>query len=338
MIDQDEVDAAVREVVAEHSFSGVVRIDVDGMHHESAHGWADRAHGIEMTPLTRIGVASCTKTFTALTVMALVERGAIDLTTRSRELLGDDLPLIDDRVTVEQLLSHRSGIGDYFDESAHGEITDYAMPVPVHQLATPADYLAVLDGHPQVFEPGSDFAYCNSGFVVLALLAERATGRSYFELVDELVVQPAGLTHTAFLRGDELPGDAAIGYLHADGLRSNVLHLPVRGGGDGGVSTTAADVHRLWQAIDEGRVVDPATWAVMTTPVTPVTHHWFAYGLGCWLHPASASVVMEGYDAGASFRAIHGPQRTWTVLSNTSEGAWPAAKWIAGVVGPTLGA
>ena len=71
-------------------------------------------------------------------------------------MLGQDLPLIGDDVTVEHLLSHRSGIGDYFDEDADHEITDYLMPVPVHELATTEQYLAVLDGHAASSRPASD--------------------------------------------------------------------------------------------------------------------------------------------------------------------------------------
>ena len=69
-------------------------------------------------------------------------------------MLGPDLPLIDAAVTIEHLLAHRSGIGDYLDEPAVGDVTDYVMPVPVHQLATTQDYVPVLDGHPQVSPPG----------------------------------------------------------------------------------------------------------------------------------------------------------------------------------------
>ena len=69
-------------------------------------------------------------------------------------MLGGDLPLIDDDVTIEHLLAHRSGIGDYLDEDGEVDLTDYLMPVPVHELATTEDYLAVLDGHPTKFPPG----------------------------------------------------------------------------------------------------------------------------------------------------------------------------------------
>ena len=126
--------------------------------------------------------ASATKTFTALVVMSLVEAGP-RARHPARSLLGDDLPLIADDVTVEHLLAHRSGIGDYLDEEADRRHRDYVMPVPVHELATTEQFLPVLDGHETVFPAGERFAYNNGGYVVLALLAERASGVGYHELV-----------------------------------------------------------------------------------------------------------------------------------------------------------
>jgi CubicO group peptidase (beta-lactamase class C family) len=328
------VDDAVGEAAA-GGFSGTIRVEVaGGVIHESAHGFADRAHGLANTADTRIGIASGAKGFTALAVLALVEQGALSLHTTARSLLGDDLPLIDASVTVEQLLSHRSGIGDYLDEGTMGAITDYAMPVPVQQLACPADFLAILDGYPMVATPGERFAYNNGAFVVLSILVERATGRSYYDLVDELVCRPAGLDRTGFFRHDELPGDVALGYLHADGLRSNVLHVPVRGAGDGGIHTTAADISRLWRALFDGRIVSPAVVAAMVQR-RGSTEKGTPYGLGVWLDRATDAVSLEGYDAGASFHSVHQPSRdvTWSVLSNTCEGAWPVVSSLVEVLG-----
>ena len=81
-----------------------------------AYGLADRRHEIANTLDTQFGIASGAKGFTALTVVRLIQEGALELTTTARSVLGPDLPLIDDDVTVEHLLSHRSGIGDYLDE------------------------------------------------------------------------------------------------------------------------------------------------------------------------------------------------------------------------------
>lgn len=322
-----ELGAAIVEMVQATGFSGVLRVDRRGEEPiAQAFGLADRAHGVPNAVDTRIGVASGAKGFTALTVMRLVEDGALALGTRARDLLGSDLPLIDDAVTVEQLLSHRSGIGDYLDESLGLDRDAYLMPVPVHELAGAESYLAVLGGHPQAFAPGSAFAYCNGGFVVLALLAERAAGVPFHDLVQRHVIDRAGLTRTAYLRSDSLPGDAALGYLHPEGhrdeLRTNVLHLPVVGGGDGGIFTTAADLLTLWRALDDGVVVAAQTWAEMRRVRSTEDR---GYGLGFWL-PGEA-VALTGSDTGASFYSLHRSQEvTWSVLANTTEGAWPVVE------------
>ena len=306
-------------------FSGVVRVDRgDTVDVLAAYGLADRAHGIAMTPGHQLGSASVTKGFTALTVLGLVADGSLELATPARSVLGDDLPLIDDEVTIEHLLSHRSGIGDYFDEPSIESASDYVMPVPVHTLASSEDYLPILDGHPTVFPPGSTFEYNDGGFVVLAVIAERVARMPFHELVAARVWEPAGMRDTAFLRSDELPGSAAVGYLEPDGLRTNVLHLPVRGSGDGGAYTTVADMRAFWIALLERRIVEERWVAELLTPRRVPTDDTLGYGLGIWLHPGGV-LELHGYDAGVSFRSMHDPasSSTWTVACSTSEGSPP---------------
>src|SRR5690606_12489315 len=114
-----------------------------------------------------------------------------------------------------------------------------------------------LDGHAQVSAPGQHFAYNNAGYVVAALIAQRAAGAEFADLVQREVFDRAGMADTAYLRMDELPGDVARGYLFGEGVRTNVLHLPVRGSGDGGAFSTAADLERFWSALFAGRIVSP---------------------------------------------------------------------------------
>jgi CubicO group peptidase (beta-lactamase class C family) len=318
------------------SFSGVIQVDRRGITEVvKAYGYADRAYGIANTVNTQFGTASATKGFTALTVMALVERGRLDLSTTARSLLGDDLPEIADDVTVEHLLAHRSGIGDYLDEDDLDDMTEYAMPVPVHQLATPEEYLEVLAGHPTAFPAGEGFAYNNGGYVVLAMLVERAGGADYHELVRRCVLEPAGMADTAFLRSDELPARAARGYLAVDGIRTNVLHLPVVGVGDGGAYSTAADLHRLWEALHSGRVVSPDALELMVTPRSDWPEESRRYGLGFHLHETGDAAWLEGYDAGVSLTSLHEPdhQVTYTVISNWTDGAWPIVELLNNQLG-----
>jgi CubicO group peptidase (beta-lactamase class C family) len=317
---------AVDHAADREEFSGVVRVDRSGrIELAKAYGLADRRHGIPNNIDTQFALASGSKGLTALAVVCLIEDGLLELATPARSVLGDDLPLISDDVTIEHLLAHRSGIGDYLDEEADHDISDYVLPVPVHELATTEHFLAVLRGHPQAFAADERFAYCNGGYVVLALIAERVSGVPFHDLVHRRVCEPAGMCDTTFLRSDELPSRAALGYLSADGLRTNVFHLPVRGNGDGGVYSTVADLSSLWSAFFAGRIV-PRRWVKeMVRPRSDVPRKQRRYGLGFWLHETNDAVMLTGYDAGTTFKSAHNPGSgvTHTVISNTSEGAWP---------------
>src|SRR5687768_9733778 len=174
--------------LAADGFAGAVRVDVGGNTElRAAYGLADRARTVPMTVDTRLGIASGSKVLTALAVLSLVEDGTLTLSTTARSLLGKDLPLVAADVTVEHLLCHRSGIGDYMDEDTDLDESDYLMPVSVHELATTEAFVPVLDGYPTKFRAGESFSYCNAGYVVLALLAERASGVAFHDLVQQRV-------------------------------------------------------------------------------------------------------------------------------------------------------
>jgi CubicO group peptidase (beta-lactamase class C family) len=317
-------------LAARTGFCGAVRVDgPDGLVAEAAYGQAHRGYGIPNAVGTRFAIASGTKSYTALAVVSLIDDGTLSLSTTARSLLGPDLPLVADDVTIEHLLAHRSGIGDYFDEDLHPDVDEYVMPIPVHQLDSAESYLAVLDGHPTVSRAGERFAYNNGGYVVLAILAERASGTPYHDLVLDRVCRRAGLAETGFPRADEPIGNVARGYL-ATPNRENIFHLPLRGVGDGGITTTVADVRALWAALFDGRIVSHDWVDEMVRPHGDAADEGRSYGLGFWLHPSSGTVVMEGMDAGISFQSLHArsSQVTLTIVSNTSDGAWPVATYL----------
>ena len=235
----------IDSLAAETGFAGVVSVDRGGeIEFVRAYGLANRAYQVPNTTDTRFGLASGVKGLTALTVVGLIERDALSLATTARSVLGNDLPLIGDGVTIEHLLAHRSGIGDYLDEEADGEITDYTLTVPVQELATTEQYLAVLDGYP---------AEVRARRAVLLLQrrlrrpgADRRTGQRdpFGELLRERVTSPAGMRDTEFLRSDELPGRTATGY------------LPSRAGPGRTCSTC-----RSWAAATAGSTPRPPTSA-----------------------------------------------------------------------------
>jgi CubicO group peptidase (beta-lactamase class C family) len=318
----------IRALLDAASGGGVVSVRRDGETVlEEAWGLADRRFGVAMTTDHRLAIASGSKAFTALVVASLVHDGVLAFDMPARSLLGDDLPLVGDDVTVAHLLAHTSGIGDYIDDDADEDA--YLIPVPVSRLLGPEDYLPLLGGVPQATAPGERFAYCNAGYVLLALLAERAAATPFRALVHERVLQPAGMSRTAYLRSDDLPDDAATGYLELDGVvRTNVHHLPIVGGGDGGAYTTVEDVDLLWRAFVGGRIVPADLVATMTEDRAPATEPGRAgYGYGLWL-PRGGAFSLVGADAGVSFSSMHDPATgtTATVIANDGGGAWPISR------------
>ncbi len=321
--------ADLERLVDAEDFSGVVGLSRNGERFiELARGLADRANARPIRLDTRFGIASATKGLTALTVASLIESGQLRYETTLRSLLPDDLPMVDPTVTIEHLLGHTSGVGDYLDEDSLGDVDDYVMAFPVHRLASPVDYLPLLEGHPQRSAPGSRFAYNNGGYVILSIAAEVAGAASFYDLVQERVLDRAAMADTGFVRSDELPAGAAIGYL-TDG-RSNVLHLPVRGAGDGGAYSTLADIEALWLALFAGRIVPPPVVERLVKARSDVAADHRRYGLGFWLRADRETVMLEGMDAGVSCRTAYdrSSSLSYTVISNTSSGAWPIVRYL----------
>ncbi|HEY6571668.1 MAG TPA: serine hydrolase domain-containing protein [Candidatus Limnocylindrales bacterium] len=330
MVTNPDWPTALDTVAAESSFSGLIGIDRPGRTPvDRAIGLADRRWEVPVKPDSILAIASGTKGFTALTVMSLVTNGTLSLDSTARSILGADLPDVAGDVTVRHLLGHRSGIGDYLDES-EVDVTDHVLPEPVHRYLDAEDYLPSLDGHPTVFPADERFAYNNGGFVLLAILAARAAGVPYHQLVHDRVIAPAGMVDTAFQRSDAPEPRTATNYLAADGLRTNQLHMPLRGVGDGGLFSTLADMRSFWAALLAGRIVPPDVLAEMVEPRSESPDDDRRYGLGFWLPAGGDAIQLEGYDAGISFLSTCRPSTgaVVTVISNWTDGIWPIVSFL----------
>ena len=326
---------ALDDVMESTDFSGVVAIGGQGRDVRCrTRGLANRADGRPITAGTRFGIASGTKGFTAIAVASLVEEGVLGFDTPVVEVLGHDLPDIDRRVTIEHLLGHRSGIGDYLDEELQDDIDEHVLGgASAHRFETPEDYLDLVTGFPQVSAPGERFAYNNGAFVVLSIIVERLAEGGFHRAVRERVFEPAGMTSSDFFRSDDPPPDLATGYL-VDG-KTNVFHLPVLGAGDGGAHCTAGDVIAFWSALLQDRLLSPSTVQRLIgwhSDASETEGPGVGYGLGFWLDDHGVAVALEGMDAGVSFRSAVDPATgaAWVVLSNTSSGAWPLARALSG--------
>jgi hypothetical protein len=109
-----------------------------------------------------------------------------------------------------------------------------------------------------------------------------------------------------------------------------VLNLPVRGSGDGGSFSTLDDIGSFWRSLFAGKIVPRARVDEMVRPRSDAPSDSKRYGMGFWLRDDRPTVMLEGYDAGASFESAYDEASgfSYTVMSNTSEGAWPLVKLL----------
>jgi CubicO group peptidase (beta-lactamase class C family) len=293
---------------------------------ERAYGFADRSNQVVNTMQTRFGTASATKAFTALCVCALMESDRLALDTSVTDLLGVGLPHVSNAVTIEHLLTHTSGIGDYYDEDVVTDFTSFHLAIPWYRLERPRDYVPLLAELPPKFAPGMRFSYCNSGFILLGLIVEELSGVVYQEFVQTRVFDRAQMSESGFMRLDALPERTAIGYIDEDGgWRTNVYNLPVVGGPDGGAFSTAADMTKFWSALNRDLIVGREWRERFLQPHVATPTRGVFYGLGVWIRQRPDGppfYFVEGGDAGVSFTSLCGSTGgvEYTVACNAPQG------------------
>ena len=335
----EEFHRYLRGLEANDAFSGVVRVTVgDDIRFAGAYGFASRAWRVRNTLDTRFDTASITKLFTAAATLQQVDAGAFGLETSAVGYLGLEGTAISPDVTVRHLLTHTSGIGDDADEEAGESYEAVWQTRPNYSVLETADFLPQFVHRAPNFAPGEGCRYNNCGYVLLGLMVERATGRSYRDVVREDVFAPAGMADSDFLRMDQVNERLAEG---ADPIRDdageivgwkrNIYSYPPIGSPDAGAQVTAADLDRFMRAVRGGRLLSTEMAAAFLAPqvVYRVRDGWtqhFGYGPSFRVDADGAIVFLgkEGINPGASGLVRHYPGRDLTVamLSNLERGVW----------------
>ncbi len=285
LLSQSEALARVAErvetLVAKEEFSGVVLLARDGkVLYERAAGFADREHSVANTASTLFNIGSIGKAFTQVAIAQLAAAGKLSPEDKLIRALPDYPDReIAEQVTLQQLLAHRSGLGDIFNERF--------TPEARASLRTLADHLPLFTGKPLEFSPGTGQRYSNAGYVVLGLVVERLSGQTFPDYVRDHIFAPAGMSGSTWLRRDALPAGAAVGYTRdgwqegraaaADGRpsprpaptvrpvigprRSNSGDLPAIGSSAGGSYSTARDLLAFDRALAANRLGGPERYA-----------------------------------------------------------------------------
>jgi len=321
------IDAYLNDKHERAAFDGcVLLLDSGRMRYSTCLGLADRRAGETLTDTTLFELASCSKPFTASAIMRLVEQGRLRLDDRVQQHLPE-LPYR--AITIRQLLSHTGGLADYM-----GLLEKHW---PKDRIATNADVLAALVTHKPKpdFKAGKSEEYSNTGYVLLACVIERITGRTYGQALDELLFRPAGL-HRTRVYNTRRSGEVIPAYAYGSMRDSTgVFHLPdsipqedyVRWldgiTGDGTVNSNLRDL-ALWDAaLRKGSVLSLATQDTMHTlqrtkngEPTSTGLGWFIDGGGNNERVAHHSGGWPGY-ATFVLRFLDRPL-TVVVLSNTA--------------------
>jgi CubicO group peptidase (beta-lactamase class C family) len=293
---------------------------------ERACGLADRELHTPINPDTRLNIGSMSKMFTAVAVAQLAERGLLSYDDPLGEFLDEEWldPGVAERVKVHHLLSHTSALGDYMRNAPHGE--------DVGEHRTLDDYRDLVAGDTLAFEPGSDWLYSATGYLLLGAIIESVSGQDYFTYVQENILDPAGMDDTGW--GE--PGVVerlATRYIASGGSetgweKSFDPRFPLGGPAGGGYST-ARDLHRFTMSIASGELLPGETLERMWTPYEDGDNA-YGYGFMLRMRPSGFVVGHEGAFPGVEgYYDIHVQTgHTVVVLTNLDGAAWPVHERI----------
>lgn len=236
-------------------------------------------------PGDRVRVGSVTKSMVAAVVLQLDREGELDLDDPIDDHLPGLLPY-ERQPTIRQLLGHTAGLPEWVDIAypglAEGDLS--ALREGYRDHYEPEELVAVGTEDPPLFEPGADWSYSNTGYVVLGLLIEERTGHSLRHELEERVFEPAGLDHTYFPRADTsgvrgphsdpyvTTGDPDEPYFDLTEMSNTQL------GASGGVVSTVGDVNDFYEALTDGALLTGEQLSEATEFVETGTG--FQYGLG----------------------------------------------------------
>ena len=285
-VDDEELAATLGDyldrLAAADAFSGVLLVARAGEPiFERTYGEASKSYGVPNRADTKFNLGSMNKMFTAVSIAQLAEKGTLSYDDPIGEWLGPEWvrPEVGEQVTIRHLLTHTSGLGSFFTDefmrssrALYRELDDWQTLVRQDSLA---------------FEPGARWSYSNTGYLLLGVIVEKASGQSYYDYVREHVYEPAGMPDTDAFEVDAVVPNLAQGYERVvteegTSYRSNVFEHTVRGGPAGGGYSTAPDLLAFANALLGGRLVPPETLALITTAKPDAASPDYGYGFQQW--------------------------------------------------------
>ena len=286
-----KLSAAMDKLVADDQFSGAVLLAKNGTPiFEKAYGMASKGYGVANRTDTKFNVGSIDKIFTKIAIGQLIRQGKIASVDDKLIKYLPDYPNKDaaEKITLRQILTMQSGIGDFFGPKFEKAAKD--------QFRTISDYLPLFASEPLQFEPGTQRKYSNGGYIVLGAVIEKITGESYYDYVRQNIFHPLGMENTDFYEVDAVVANRASGYTKRDEVeradwRENVYLQPARGSSAGGGYSTLDDLLKFANAVSERKMMNPAFEA--EAPIAPGQPFALMRGIGIAGGSPGVNGVME---------------------------------------------
>jgi CubicO group peptidase (beta-lactamase class C family) len=320
----ERMDQIVQYYVEKQLFAGAVLVARgDTVLFSKGYGSANLEWNMPNTPSTKFRIASLTKQFTAAAVLLLEEKGKLKVEDLVKKHYPD-APAAWDNITLFQLLTHTSGIPDLNSDPG---FSDFFL-----KRRTPDKVVRFFRDQPLDFEPGTQFRYSNSGYALLGLIIEKASGMSYGKFLDENIFKPLGMKDSGFDDNEKAIPHRASGY----GIRAGeILNVPCIDisvfYSFGGLYSTVEDLLRWERGLFQGRLLSAGSLEKMTTPAKN------GYAFGLYVGEKFGARIMEhtGSMWGFASRLAYYPEDAITVvaLSNISRpGASPIVEQLGALV------
>ncbi len=270
-----KADALLAKSYAANGPGAAVIVTQDGKTiYAAGRGQADVERKIPITPSTMFRIGSITKQFTAATVLKLAEQGKLSLDDPLSKYLPN-YPAPGSAATVRQLLNHTSGVMPYT------AIPGFMVEANTNKPYTTEQLVAVFKDIPSPSKPGEQWAYNNSGYILLGAIIEKVTGKSWDQAVGDLITGPLKLASIRTGIGEEAIPGMARGYTQGEQGQAlaNKIHMSVPGGA-GALVGTVGDLAIWGNALHNGKVVAAASYAGMTGTTMTSDGKTSPYGFG----------------------------------------------------------
>lgn len=276
----DRMDQVARFYVDAHQFMGTVLVARgDDIIFSKAYGSANLEWNVPNTMDTKFRIGSLTKQFTAVAILLLEERGKLKLDDPIKTYYPD-APAAWDKITLRHLLGHTSGIHNYTDTP------DFVRMTTSH--ATPEELVKRVQDAPLEFEPGAEMRYSNTGYVLLGMAIEKASGTGYAAFLKANLFDPLGMKDTGYDENAVVMPQRAAGYSPRPNGIVNAMYTDMTTPfSAGALYSTAPDLLRWEHALFGGKVLTPASLEKMTTGGKG------DYGMGLFIHTQSGRRRIE---------------------------------------------